>query len=106
MPNSLLADFHYPDLYPSPPDVPSPVETADIPRTPGARRLSQTRRSQGSQRQHEQSWFYYLTEITLRRIANRVLNVFYRDGPSSWTEESLPFLVTMAREFEKQLEDW
>lgn len=101
IPNSLLADFHYPDLYPSPPDAPSPVETV---RTPGS--VAHKGPSYRNQRLHEQCWFYYLTEITLRRIANRVLNVFYQQGPQAWTEESLPSMVSMAREFEQQLQDW
>lgn len=101
IPNSLLADFQYPDLYPSPPDALSPSETV---RTPGSINLRisafQNTRSQ------EQCWFYYLTEITLRRIGNRVLNLFYQTGPSSWSEEMLPRMASIAREFEQQLQDW
>lgn len=67
---------------------------------------NQTLQSLEIQRQHEQSWFYYLTEITFRRIANRVLNVLHSDGPSSWSDESMPFMASMTREFEQQLEDW
>ncbi|KAJ5371235.1 uncharacterized protein N7496_007327 [Penicillium cataractarum] len=108
IPNSLLAEFHHPDLYPSPPDLPSPIETTEAisPQNLGSQRANQTPQSLEIQRQQEQSWFYYLTEITFRRIANRVLNVLYRDGPSSWNDESMPFMASMTREFEQQLEDW
>ena len=101
IPNSLLADFQYPDLYPSPPDALSPVETV---RTPGSTGLRSS--ALQSARSQEQCWFYYLTEITLRRIGNRVLNMFYQTGPSAWSEEMLPKMASIAREFEQQLQDW
>lgn len=106
LPNSSLADFHYPDMYPSPPDVPSEVSHGEATFQSGLQRSSGGRRSLGSHRQHEQSWFYYLTEITLRRIVNRVLNVLYSDDHPSWTDETVPYLIKAASEFEQQLDEW
>ena len=107
IPDSLLADFQYPDLHPSPPDTPAHNTVSGA--TIGAHDSSgpwHPRRSDNLHRQHEQSWFYYLTEITLRRLANRVLNVFYRDGPGGWTLAALPSMIKMAREFESHIDDW
>ncbi|KAH8734252.1 hypothetical protein BGZ61DRAFT_341832 [Ilyonectria robusta] len=106
LPNSSLADFHYPDMYPSPPDVPSEAPHGEATFQSGLQRSSGGRRSLGSHRQHEQSWFYYLTEITLRRIVNRVLNILYSDDHQSWTDETVPYMIKAASEFEQQLDEW
>ncbi|GAB1208129.1 hypothetical protein APSETT445_006870 [Aspergillus pseudonomiae] len=52
----------------------------------------------------EQSWYYYLTEVALRRIGNRVLNAFYRKGQSMWSDIR-PF-IPLALEFETQINAW
>ncbi|KAF7550236.1 hypothetical protein G7Z17_g5842 [Cylindrodendrum hubeiense] len=106
LPNSSLADFHYPDMHPSPPNVPSQAPHGEVAFQSGAQRSSGGRRSMGSHRQHEQSWFYYLTEITLRRIVNRILNMLYSDGHESWTDDAVPYMVKAASEFEQQIQEW
>ncbi|CAK7202807.1 hypothetical protein SEUCBS139899_005534 [Sporothrix eucalyptigena] len=104
LPDSLLADCEYPDMHPSPPDAPSPVpgDTTDgnIPASWNRSRPAWLRR------RHEQSWFYYLTDITLRRIINRILNIMYVGDHATWTAEAIPFLAKTAEEFERQLEEW
>ncbi|KAF3393731.1 hypothetical protein F1880_004758 [Penicillium rolfsii] len=109
VPNSLLADHHFPDLYPSPPDIsslttagqnftsPSTVTTA--PQDPGNESVDLCPL-------YEQSWFYYLTEISIRRISNRVLHLLYQNDASSWVDSKVPSLVKTVIEFEQQLEDW
>ncbi|KAK5199920.1 hypothetical protein LTR92_000461 [Exophiala xenobiotica] len=58
------------------------------------------------QKAEEQSWFYYLSEIALRRIQNRVLHAFYRDGPHTWSRNNIFDMARSAASFEVQLEAW
>ncbi|EEY22426.1 C6 zinc finger domain-containing protein [Verticillium alfalfae VaMs.102] len=108
LPNSSLASFNYPDMHPSPPDMDTPssdpVDQANQiaghpPSVPG-------RLSASSIQQQEESWYYYLTEITLRRIANDILNEFYQNGHEGWNTETIGFMAQAARGFEQQLSDW
>ncbi|KAF4976381.1 hypothetical protein FZEAL_6942 [Fusarium zealandicum] len=57
-------------------------------------------------RQQEESWYYYLTEITLRRIANGVLNALYQEKEYAWTDSSIPTMVKTANQVEQQLSEW
>ncbi|EFY86905.1 C6 transcription factor, putative [Metarhizium acridum CQMa 102] len=52
----------------------------------------------------EESWYYYLTEIALRRIGNRIVNTFFRQDKSSWL--NVKPLLRMAQEFEAQVLSW
>lgn len=104
LPNGILADLEYPDMHPSPPDTSSPGGGMVL--TGGSSYVSSTHQQLGTMYRQEQSWLYYLTEITLRRLANRILNAFYTEDSSSWTDESVPRMVEVAKEFEIQLQDW
>lgn len=59
----------------------------------------------------EESWYYYLTEIALRRISNRIINTFFPSDPlapsppSLWLTNIRP-LIRMAQEFEAQVSSW
>lgn len=107
IPDSLLADFRYPDLYPSPPSAPEHevADTGHIAADVFAGPWN-PRRPDTINNQHESSWFYYLTEITLRRLCNRVLNIFYKEGTAAWTVSAIPTMVKMATEFEMHLNTW
>ena len=52
----------------------------------------------------EESWYYYLTEIALRRIGNRIINSFFSQDRSFWLDIK-PFL-RIAQEFEVQVSSW
>ena len=52
----------------------------------------------------EESWYYYLTEIALRRISNRIINSFFNQGRSSWL--NIRPLLRIAQEFEAQVSSW
>ncbi|CAH0051688.1 unnamed protein product [Clonostachys solani] len=107
LPNSSLADFQYPDLLPSPPELPLPHAEGDSEVGFLRPHGSPTKmKALDSQRQHEQSWFYYLTEITLRRITNRVLNMLYSNDSHGLTEASIPFMTKAVNEIEQQLQQW
>ena len=58
------------------------------------------------QQEQEQSWYYYLSEIALRRIVNRVLNAFYRDDYQSWLNMEVPSMVKIGEDFMQLLEQW
>lgn len=52
------------------------------------------------------TWYYYITEISLRRLINRILNTFYVCSHRSWNPDTAHWMVEQAREFEEQLEAW
>ena len=52
----------------------------------------------------EESWYYYLTEIALRRIGNRIINTFFRQEPTSWL--NVRPLLRIAQEFDVQVSSW
>lgn len=56
----------------------------------------------------EESWYYYLTEITLRRFNNRAFNLLYRDGKGWGTSGSLSIesLNSVVSQIEDQLDNW
>ncbi len=52
----------------------------------------------------EESWYYYLTEIALRRIGNRIINSFFLHDRSLWLD--IKPLLRVAQEFEAQILSW
>lgn len=52
----------------------------------------------------EESWYYYLTEVALRRISNRIVNTFYSGPRSAWMK--VRSLLPVALEFEAQISAW
>jgi len=119
LPQSAIAEYEYPALFPTPPTLSEEYpkqrdRTSDWTSSePAARspdgnppRLSGMGVSNHITRlfNEEQSWYYYLTEVALRRIGNRVLNSFYRDDPSTWS--NIKPLIPIALEFESQIDAW
>ncbi|KAH6989939.1 hypothetical protein EDB80DRAFT_587984 [Ilyonectria destructans] len=113
LPQSDLCKLGYPYLFPSPPSPGSPVQSPqDSLHTPTAASVttssSQTYLTPSSsyQKTEEQSWLYYLSEIALRRIENRVLNAFYGEEHYSWTRMDVEPMVSAATSIEHQLAIW
>ncbi|KAL6412655.1 hypothetical protein AUP68_03860 [Ilyonectria robusta] len=115
LPESTLAALQYPDLFPSPPveetdPSPSPSTTAFDPSYSDFASPS----SGGSQKRHtksmnesqQHSWYYYLTEIALRRIGNRILNALYKNGNVPGYGVPVMEMLEIAADFEKQLGQW
>lgn len=118
----------YPDLFPSPPSpvntdshgaaqpagvgrAPSVTSTASLNQISGYDTASIMNDEASELRQHaarlcneEESWYYYLTEIALRRIGNRIINTFFKQESSSWL--TIKPLLRMAKEFEAQVSSW
>lgn len=104
LPDSCLVDVQYPDLHPLPPctDASSPTLSG----SPTCKTSPQSTSKILDIQQQETSWFYYLTEITLRRIWNSVLNTLYATDYKEWTDEQIPYMARAAAEFEQQLQEW
>jgi hypothetical protein len=108
LPSGPLANSGYPDMHPSAPDfllrnnesAENSPEFIESPASVASRRLRDSRTHL------ETSWFYYLTEITLRRMENQVLRLFYRNFHHDWTDQNIPSLLSEASEIERQLDMW
>lgn len=76
-------DLRYPPFFPSPPD------------------------ELKSRSQTEIVWYYFLSEIALRRLANRILNYIYSIRPSDTvTATAAADMVEQIVGFEQQASDW
>ncbi|KAI9661344.1 MAG: hypothetical protein M1831_003077 [Alyxoria varia] len=127
---STLSDSEYPDMLPCPPSPPAtdtafedgpqslPASLRHIvhgshnvdPETPGTRHFSPVPEDVSAVQRHrhllyneEESWYYYLTEIALRRISNSVVNAFYRDK-EKW--DDIVGMIPTALLFETQISTW
>ena len=76
MSETSIWDLTYPAFFPSPPE--------------------------GLRSQREIVWYFYLAEIALRRLGNRILNYIYDTKPSS----SLAEMAESTLGFEQQAADW
>ncbi|KAL2840406.1 hypothetical protein BJY01DRAFT_236758 [Aspergillus pseudoustus] len=110
-PVSGLAALAYPHMFPCPPtpdqaindelgdgneSIPTPASNSSL--------LSLTH---GTLREvEEQSWYYYLSEIALRRIANRVWQYFYQEDHTSWSHMNIYTSAAVVGDLEMQLENW
>ena len=99
---SNLSDITYPYLFPSPP---SPEDATG--------HLTSTARPENGSPQasevlalHEQSWFYYLSEISLLRLSGRINDMFYCSDHRSWMKMNLTDMVNAVHDFELQLQQW
>jgi hypothetical protein len=129
LPQSEIADFEYPNLFPSPPspavtDISSRTSPALVHQQPDELDFSHIlgapetvvstplppvdnldiRRHSKKLCNEEESWYYYLTEIALRRIGNRIINTFYRQDHCTWMD--IKPLISIALEFDVQVSAW
>ena len=122
LPQSEIAAYDFPDLFPSPP---SPIandhgDTAALNHSPGSIVGQESNLSIAHVMSHqeddnvrihakrlcneEESWYYYLTEVALRRIGNRIINTFFSPERNNWSH--IDKLVDVAIEFEAQVSTW
>ncbi|KAH6684950.1 hypothetical protein F5X68DRAFT_21292 [Plectosphaerella plurivora] len=94
---SGLQDFFYPDAFPSPPhELFSPRQTG----------AGESLGSWEEQRQvDERGWCYYLSEISIRRTQDEMLNVLYRHGEEYWMQ-NLTYLIRQYHDTEQQVASW
>ncbi|KAI0376031.1 hypothetical protein F5Y04DRAFT_274053 [Hypomontagnella monticulosa] len=84
LPASGLLRFKYPDLFPA---------------------LPASEAGNYSALEEERSWLYYLAEISLRNIMNRVLADFYGYGEVAWLNDTAS-LVKRHAAYSEELESW
>lgn len=103
LPSSGVSQLDYVLTFPSPPKSYMSVESPTSALTKRSREgLYQDR----PPHEQEQAWFYYLSEVALRRIGNCILNFFYKDSFESWRECDIPSTIKIADEFFRQLDEW
>jgi hypothetical protein len=104
LPPSGLGKVAYPDVFPTPPiGSPGPAEHLNDVAMDHERSSSQ---SMSSASLLEKSWCYYLSDIAVRRIANRLVNAFYQDSASSWLSMPIERMSRVAEELDLQLTQW
>ncbi|KAJ5770035.1 uncharacterized protein N7511_002086 [Penicillium nucicola] len=103
LPHSGVSHLDYVHIFPSPPH--SDIITAN-PNSVLLPDSAEQARHGMANRDQEQGWFYYLSEIALRRIGNRILESLYKDGFESWTKLNIPSTIQIANEFLRQLTEW
>ena len=95
LPPSGLAKVAYSEVFPSPP--------SDLPR---GNNSTSSPASVLRQPELERVWSYYLSEIAVRKIGNRVMNCFYQDDAAHWLTMPLHRMTRIAEELELQLSQW
>ena len=97
LPSSGIANVAYSDVFPSPPS-----ESLSPSNDDQLASLS----SRPQQPELERIWSYYLSEIAVRKIGNRIMNCFYQDDASTWLTMPLLRMMRIAEELELQLTQW
>ncbi|KAG8631231.1 hypothetical protein KVT40_000371 [Elsinoe batatas] len=107
---------HHPRMFPIPPTPPEPSNDnspnihsghidLDSPLSGAVPALSTSMATRAKKRPgEEESWYYYLTEIALRRIGNRIINTFFRSDPQEWMDVTP--LLAIALELDAQVSSW
>lgn len=96
LPPGPLGSLDYPDLFPLPPEL-GPAGQSPSTADP--------LRDDGSSQRNESAWFYYLTEISLRRFSDRIVQAFHVGGHTTWTVDRIGSMIHVAKELDDQLED-
>jgi hypothetical protein len=124
LPQSELSNYQHPQLFPSPPSPAGLDEEHNHEHINGiishdsalggmpplVKSNTQTT-EEFDLREHakrlcneEESWYYYLTEIALRRIGNRIINTFFNQSHGAWVD--IRPLLGIALEFDTQVSAW
>lgn len=97
LPPSGLAKVAYSDVFPSPPSDHQISHVFNNLASPS---------SETSHPEVERIWSYYLSEIAVRKIGNRIMNCFYQEDAAAWLSMPLHRLTRIAEELELQLSQW
>jgi hypothetical protein len=108
LPGSGINESRYPHIFPSPPSFEEPDPNLRAP--VGESRSFQTPSFETDRAHLVTGWFFYLGEIALKRLMNRILLYRYRENSSSCNgnseEENDSELRQSVSEFDLQLEQW
>lgn len=114
LPRSALHALNFPYQFPSPP-TPKSVDGLDDRQYFDTATSSATTVSPVSsitvdipdfKEMHENSWFNYLSEISLSKLSVRIDQAFYSGPPSTWASMDVFDMINTAHSFEKQIEQW
>lgn len=103
LPQSEIASYDHPQMFPSPP-TPGGLEPGTPLDDKGDGEQSELRAHSKRLCNEEESWYYYLTEIALRRIGNRIVNTFFQRSARTW--KNIQPLLSIAFEFDTQVSSW
>lgn len=106
VPPSGLANIAYPDIFPTPPDPSDDIEVLDGQIMARAVNRRDSFPVRPSEPDLEMVWSYYLSELAVRKIANRIMNCFYRQDESSWLSMPIDRMIRVAEELELQITQW
>lgn len=98
LPPSGLAKVAFSDFLPNPP-------VSDHQKTQAFSSLASPV-SEASHTEVERIWSYYLSEIAVRKIGNRIMNCFYQEDATAWLSMPLHRMIRVAEELELQLSQW
>ncbi|KAM5345649.1 hypothetical protein ACJ41O_011510 [Fusarium nematophilum] len=96
LPPSGIIHYNYPDMFPSPPtELTSPTtQNQDLDML-----------QDDIVPEEEKSWFYYLAEISYRRMMNRIMAVMGRDGTQGWIN-NIRGTLEQCKDFNEQIDIW
>jgi hypothetical protein len=103
LPGSGITESRYPHIFPSPPNFEDPDPNLRVPL--GESRSFQTPSFETDRAHLVTGWFFYLGEIALKRLMNRILLYRYRENSNS-EEQNDSELRQSVSEFDLQLEQW
>ncbi|KIW35701.1 uncharacterized protein PV07_02385 [Cladophialophora immunda] len=104
-PASGLTTLNYTQAFPLPPGIPNTSQT------PRAWHVSEdlhakTMRSGELDPEFEKAWYYYLADIAVRRILQRVFDCFYKSSHHAWLQQNISHMIWSADELDQQLTQW
>ena len=95
LPSSGVASFEFPSEFPSPP--PWTARTIST--------MTEYLPPSVVQHEEEQSWYYYLASIALRKEANSIIHLLYRQGEQYWLD-NVEHSIHQAALHEGELDQW
>ncbi|KAL1846988.1 hypothetical protein VTK73DRAFT_165 [Phialemonium thermophilum] len=96
LPASGLTRFNHPNMFPSPPTELS---------SPASQQPGREEPYQDVEPEEERSWFYYLAEISYRRMMDRAIAVLARNGQDGWIRD-IRENVSYVKGFNEQIDVW
>lgn len=99
LPPSDITRFGFPDVFPSPP------EEISAPRDKHSDPSQFPESEHGVEVEVERSWFYYLAEISFRKMMNRAISTLCRGGELSWVN-NIHENIKQCEAFENDINLW
>jgi hypothetical protein len=101
LPTSGLAKVDFSEQFPLPPTL-----NEDSSESPRFGSHSSSHAVSDLDRRMEQSWIYFLSDISHRHIATRLVNLFYQQSADKWLSMPIDRMIRVAQELYLQLTQW